>query len=68
MWQSITSGALGIFIILIIFLGFPPFLRNGIIVITGIIIAFLSFWSASKNQHIEELFETKSESEDASIQ
>lgn len=68
MWQSIISGALSIFIILIVFLGFPPFLRNAIIVISGIIIAFLSFWSASKNKHIEEPFEAKSESEDASIQ
>lgn len=68
MWQSITSGALSILIILIVFLGFPPFLKNTIIVIAGIIIAFLSFWSASKNKHINEPYEAKSESEDASIQ
>lgn len=66
MWQNFLSGILGILLILIIFLGFPPTFKKIITAAFGAVITVLSFWSASKNSRMEETKITaKAESPDS---
>lgn len=66
MWQNFLSGILGILLVLITFLGFPPTYKRIITAVLGIIIAILSFWSASINSRTKEIKITnKAESPDS---
>lgn len=47
MWQNWVNGILGLWVMLLGFLGFPAFLSRILLIITGIIIFVLSFWSTS---------------------
>lgn len=46
-WQNWVNGVLGLWIILMPFLGFGPGLQRMLMIISGIVIAVLAFWSAS---------------------
>lgn len=46
-WQNILSGILGLWIILLVFLGFSSTLTTFFLIVTGLGIAGLGFWSAS---------------------
>ena len=46
MWQNWVNGILGLWVILMPFLGFGPYLRT-LMIVSGIVIAVLAFWSAS---------------------
>ena len=46
-WQDWTNGVLGLWIILLPFLGFGVDLQRMLLIISGIVIAVLAFWSAS---------------------
>ncbi|MDP3935006.1 MAG: hypothetical protein Q8Q46_02215 [Candidatus Giovannonibacteria bacterium] len=50
MWKLWTNGVLGIWIILMPYAGLPENLLTFFMVITGIVIAVLAFWSASESQ------------------
>lgn len=66
MWQNFLAGILGIFLILITFLGFPPTFKRIAAAAVGLVIAVLSFWSASRNSRAEEIKITaKAESPDS---
>ncbi len=47
MWQNFINGFLGLWVVLLGFLGLPASLSRILLVITGIIISVLSFWSTS---------------------
>jgi len=47
MWQNWLIGILGLWIILLPFLALPLKLQSALIVISGILISVLGFWSAS---------------------
>jgi len=47
MWQNWVIGILGIWIIIEPYLGFTESGNKVVLIITGIIIAILGFWSAS---------------------
>ncbi|MBI2609894.1 hypothetical protein HYW53_01830 [Candidatus Giovannonibacteria bacterium] len=46
MWQNWVTGILGLWVILIPFLGMEP-IRQNVLIVTGVVIAVLGFWSAS---------------------
>ncbi len=48
MWQTWLSGILGLWLILIVLSGFSSTLNQIFFILTGLAIAVLSFWSASK--------------------
>lgn len=47
MWQNWVNGILGLWVILTAFLGFPANVGRILLIITGLVIAVLSFWSAA---------------------
>ncbi|MEK7085075.1 MAG: hypothetical protein AAB904_00945 [Patescibacteria group bacterium] len=47
MWQNWLLGVLGLWIVLMPFLGFPLGAHRTLTIITGILVAVLGFWSAS---------------------
>lgn len=47
MWQNWVNGILGLWVILMNFLGFPATISKIILILTGLVIAVLAFWSAS---------------------
>jgi hypothetical protein len=47
MWQNWLSGILGLWIILLVFLGFSSTLTGFFLVVSGLALAGLGFWSAS---------------------
>ena len=50
MWKQWVSAILGLLIILIPYLGFPLSWSNFFFVVSGIIIAVLSFWALSEEK------------------
>ncbi|MEK9166333.1 MAG: hypothetical protein AAB846_01210 [Patescibacteria group bacterium] len=54
MWQNWLLGFLGLWVILMPFLGFPLGLHRALTIITGVLIAVLGFWSASGSRAGEE--------------
>ncbi len=44
MWRNWFIGALGVWLIILAFLGLPSSVMRVLIIITGIIVAFVSFW------------------------
>ncbi|QQG46502.1 MAG: hypothetical protein HYY55_01505 [Candidatus Niyogibacteria bacterium] len=46
MWQNWINGVLGLWVILMPFLGLTPSAHRSLMVVTGIVIAILAFWSA----------------------
>ncbi len=48
MWQNWLSGILGLWLILVVLLGFSSTLNQIFFILTGLAITVLSFWSASK--------------------
>ena len=47
MWQNWVNGILGLWIILMGFLGLSASLSRILLIISGLVIAILSFWAAS---------------------
>ena len=50
MWKQWVNGVLGIWIVLLPYLGFTVGTNTWLMVATGIVIAVLAFWSASENK------------------
>lgn len=48
LWQIWLSGVLGLWLVVVVFFGFSSTLNRFFLVVTGVAIAFLSFWSASR--------------------
>jgi len=46
MWQDWINGVLGLWVILMPFLGFDPGLGKTLTIVTGVVIAVLGFWAA----------------------
>jgi uncharacterized membrane protein len=46
MWQQWVNGILGIWLIIVPYLGFSTSTETTVIVITGIVVAILGFWGA----------------------
>lgn len=53
MWQNWLNGILGLILMLIFFLGFPPSFKNSIAIILGIIIAVINFYKAVKTAKLK---------------
>ena len=47
MWQNWVNGILGLWLILMGFLGLPASFSRVLLIITGIIVAILGFWAGS---------------------
>ncbi|MEK7162343.1 MAG: hypothetical protein AAB730_00610 [Patescibacteria group bacterium] len=47
MWQNWLLGILGLWVILMPFLALPSGLHRTLMIVTGIVVAVLGFWSAS---------------------
>ncbi len=47
MWQAWFSGILGIWLILVVFLGFSSTLMKFFLILTGLALAFFGFWTFS---------------------
>ena len=47
MWQDWLNGILGIWVIVIAFLGFTGSTLTWVLVVSGIVIAVLGFWAAA---------------------
>ncbi len=47
MWQNWLSGILGLWVILMPFLGLSENLARTVLIVTGVLIAVLGFWAAS---------------------
>jgi len=47
MWRDWINGILGIWIVFLAFLGLPFNARAILMIITGLLIAFLSFWKGA---------------------
>ncbi len=47
MWKDWINGILGIWIVVLAFLGLPFSARAILMIITGLLIAFLSFWEGA---------------------
>ncbi len=52
MWKQWVNGVLGIWIVLLPYLGFTSDIHTWLMVITGIVIAVLAFWSASESKSV----------------
>ncbi|OGF62065.1 hypothetical protein A2926_03220 [Candidatus Giovannonibacteria bacterium RIFCSPLOWO2_01_FULL_44_40] len=50
MWKYWTCGILGVWIVIMPYLGFPWEVHRILIVVTGIVIATLSFWLVSEKK------------------
>ena len=62
MWKDWINGILGIFIVILAFLGFPSSIKAVLMIAIGLIIAFLSFWkgaSARVKKEISASFEER---------
>ncbi|MDP3762841.1 MAG: hypothetical protein Q8Q97_02105 [bacterium] len=49
MWQNWLNGILGLWIILMPFLGLTAGMHRTLMIVTGVVIAVLGFWSASSS-------------------
>lgn len=47
MWRNWTSGILGLWLVLTVFLNFSSTLARIVLVVTSLAIAILNFWAAS---------------------
>jgi len=56
MWKNWILGVLGLWVILMPFLGMPLTLMRTIFIVTGIAIAVLGFWSATSHRGHDEGF------------
>src|SRR3989344_2606793 len=52
MWKQWVNGVLGIWIVLLPYLGFTSDIHTWLMVVTGIVIAVLAFWSASESKSV----------------
>lgn len=52
MWKQWVNGVLGIWIVLLPYLGFTADVHTWLMVVTGIVIAVLAFWSASESNGV----------------
>jgi len=50
MWKQWVNGVLGLWIVLLPYLGFTADIHTWLMVITGVVIAVLAFWSASESK------------------
>jgi hypothetical protein len=62
MWQNTLSGILGLWIILVVILGFSSTLRGFFLIVSGLLIALLGFWS---NSLMKSSFENPENPEEA---
>ena len=46
MWQNWVNGVLGLWVILMPFLALPPSSHKWLMVLSGVVIAVLAFWTA----------------------
>lgn len=44
MWRNWFIGILGLWIVILAFLGFPPSVKRILMIVTGLAIALISFW------------------------
>jgi len=51
-WRNWTSGILGLWLVLVVFLNFSSTLVGIILVITGLAIAIFNFWAAREEKSI----------------
>jgi hypothetical protein len=57
MWQNWVSGIIGLFIVLTPFLNFSLSLERTVLMVSGVVVAILSFWaSAEKNKSCPKCF------------
>ena len=63
MWQAWLSGILGIWLILIVFLGFSSTLMKFFLILTGLALAVFGFWTSSLTKSFFKNSEKNSESE-----
>ncbi|MEK9156138.1 MAG: SPW repeat protein [Patescibacteria group bacterium] len=52
MWQQWVNGILGIWVLLVPFLGFTPEALTSVLVVTGLVIAILGFWGAAEHRRM----------------
>jgi len=50
MWQQWINGILGLWIILLTFLDLSVETMSSLVIITGVVIAFLGFWGAATSR------------------
>ena len=50
MWKHWTNGVLGLWVIIMPYLGFTATAHKTLMVVSGIAIAVLSFWAASESR------------------
>ena len=53
MWQNWVNGILGLWVILMAFLGFSASMSRILLIIFGLVIAVLGFWAASSGSKSE---------------
>ena len=53
MWQNWVNGILGLWVILMAFLGFSASMSRILLIISGLVIAVLGFWAASSGSSSE---------------
>lgn len=53
MWQQWVNGILGIWVIIVPYLGFTESVLKTVLIITGIVIAVLGFWGAAENRSVQ---------------
>ncbi|NOY35829.1 MAG: hypothetical protein GXP44_02835 [bacterium] len=63
MWRDWINGILGVWLIVLGFLGFPASVKAILVIATGIIIAFLSFWKGVSARARKEVAASSEESE-----
>ncbi len=45
MWQNLVSGILGLWLVLVVFLDFSSTMAGFFLILTGLAVAFFSFWA-----------------------
>lgn len=62
MWKDWINGILGIFIVILAFLGFPSTVKAILMIAVGLVVAFISFWkgaSAKVKREVSASFEER---------
>ncbi len=54
MWQQWANGILGLWVILVPFLGFTAEVTMWVLVVTGVVIAVLGFWGGGEQVTVEK--------------
>ncbi len=63
MWRDWVNGILGVWLVILGFLGFPSSVKAVLVIATGIIIAFLSFWKGMSAKARKEVAASAEENE-----